>query len=78
MMSIRALNRRDNVICTVLYANASGSVVKIKGLSENPFVIMYNTFLKPNSVVMGSVSGISMAMDRVKVSLDSVLEYIAA
>jgi len=78
MMSIKNLNRLDNVICTVIHTNASGSVVKIKGLLENPFVIMYNTYLKPNSVVMGSISKISLDMSRVKVSLDSVLEGTAA
>ena len=79
-MSIRDYHRRDSVICTVLYKNSKGSVLKIKGVTENPYVILHDIYLARNSVVLVSIAYISPDFGYVKVTPDSLeyAEYTAA
>ena len=77
-MSIKDYYRRDTVACTVLYQNSKGSVLKINGITENPYVILHNVFLDKGNVVLVSIAYISQDFGYVKVTPDSILDYSAA
>ena len=74
-MTIREISQYDTVYCTVLYRNAAKgfSSLKIDGMTENPFVIMYDGYLPKDTKIMGTVAKISDDGGYVRVRLDSVL-----